>query len=109
MTIIADASAECEFRHKVGAQLFESAHHTRDLGADDWSMQTTASIGFATSLLELAATSVGYGVVVGGFVASGAGMFSGWSRKEMEASAFRDAFWGGLLGILCLCIDLYPQ
>jgi hypothetical protein len=70
-----------------------------------------AQIGLATTLLELAATSVGEGIVAGGFVAGAAGMLKGRSRKELEDSALRNAIWGGLGGMSCLCFDLllsYP-
>jgi hypothetical protein len=65
-----------------------------------------AQIGFATTLLELAATSIGEGIVAGGFAAAARGMIVGRSRKELEANTLRDGFWGGLRGISCLCIDL---
>jgi len=71
----------------------------------------SASIGSATTLLELAATSIGYGIVAVGFVTSCVGMLLGWTRKDLEADALRSAFWGGFFGTLCLCIDLllsYP-
>jgi hypothetical protein len=74
-------------------------------------MVVTAGIGPATTLLELTASSIGYGIVAGTLVVSAAGMFLGWSRKELEADALRNGFWAGLSGILCLCIDLllrYP-
>jgi hypothetical protein len=70
-----------------------------------------AQTGFATKVLELTATSIGEGVVVGGFIAAAAGMRYGRSRKEMESNALRSSFWGGAWGMFCLCIDLlmkYP-
>jgi hypothetical protein len=69
-------------------------------------MPAIAQIGPLTTLLEFAATSIGAGVIVGGFLAGGAGMLAGRTRKEMEDNALREAFRGGLVGILCLCIDL---
>jgi hypothetical protein len=66
-----------------------------------------AQIGFATTLLELAATSIGEGIVAGGFAAAASGMILGRSRKELEANTLRNGFWGGLGGISCLCIDLF--
>jgi len=70
-------------------------------------MPLVAEIGFATSLLELVATSTGEGIVAGGFVAAAAGMVVGRSRKELEGNAMRDGFWGGLGGLCCLFFDLY--
>lgn len=66
-----------------------------------------ASIGWATTLLELAATSIGYGIVAVGFVTSCAGMLLGWTRRELEAKALRSAFWGGVVGMSCLCLDWF--
>jgi hypothetical protein len=69
-------------------------------------MPAIAQIGPLTTMLGLAATAIGAGVVVGGFLAGGAGMLAGRTRKEMEANALRDVFIGGSTGILCLCFDL---
>lgn len=63
-------------------------------------------IGSLTTLLGLTATSIGAGIVVTGFVAASAGMLAGRSRPEVEGSALRSSFWGGLLGVCCLCYDL---
>ena len=70
-------------------------------------MVAIAQVGFATTLLELAATSIGEGIVAGGFAAAASGMVVGRSREELEANAMRNGFWGGLGGISCLCIDLF--
>ena len=70
-------------------------------------MVAIAQVGFATTLLELAATSIGEGIVAGGFTAAASGMVVGRSREELEANAMRNGFWGGLGGISCLCIDLF--
>jgi hypothetical protein len=69
-------------------------------------MPTAAQIGFFTSLLEVAATSIGTGIVVGGFLAAVVGMFAGRTRREMEADALRVTFYGGSVGMFCLCFDL---
>lgn len=65
-----------------------------------------AGIGFLTSLLELLATSIGAGIVVGTFGVSATGMLSGRTRREIEANALRDIFWGSMAGMLCLSCDL---
>lgn len=70
-------------------------------------MLLIAQVGFATSLLELAATSIGEGIVAGSFAAAAAGMVVGRSRGELEPNTLRNGFWGGLGGISCLCIDLF--
>lgn len=69
-------------------------------------MLSIEGIGLLTTLLGLVATSIGAGVVVAGFAAASAGMFARRSRREVEGSALRNSFWGGLLGICCLCYDL---
>jgi len=71
------------------------------------SMTPVAQIGFATTLLEIAATAIGEGIVAGGFAAAAAGMVVGRSRKELEDSAMRNGFWGALGGLSCLCLDLF--
>jgi hypothetical protein len=69
-------------------------------------MLVVAQVGPVTNALEMAAASVGAGVVVVSLVASAAGMLMGRSRKELEDNALRHVFWGGIVGMLCLCIDL---
>ena len=69
-------------------------------------MLAFAQVGFFTMLLELAATTIGAGIVVGGFIAGCVGMSAKRSRKEMEGYALRDVFLGGVLGTLCLSADL---
>jgi hypothetical protein len=50
------------------------------------SRRASAATRFATTLLELAATSVGEGIVAGGFVAAAVGMVVGRSRRELEGN-----------------------
>jgi hypothetical protein len=69
-------------------------------------MAIIAGVGLGTTLLELMATSIGFGVVIVGFAVSCAGMIFGWTRKELEADALRHVFWGGVAGMYCLCLDL---
>jgi hypothetical protein len=69
-------------------------------------MVLVGQIGFATTLLELAATSIGEGIVAGSFIAAVVGMVVGRSRKELEGNAMRNGFWGALGGMSCLCFDL---
>ena len=69
-------------------------------------MVITAGIGVVTTLLELAASSIGFGIVVISFLASCLGMLSGWTRKDWEGETLGLAFGGGLAGIFCLCLDL---
>jgi hypothetical protein len=69
-------------------------------------MTFTAQIGPATTLLELAATSIGAGIVVAGFIVASMATLSGRSRREVERNPLRDIFLGGVGGICCLTIDL---
>jgi hypothetical protein len=72
-------------------------------------MPVMAQIGLATTLLELVATSIGYGVIVSGSAAMTAGMLLGRSRKELESNALRQSLTGSLLGMFCLCYDLLSR
>ena len=65
-----------------------------------------AHIGFATSVIEAVATSVGAGILLGGYVAATGAMLRGRSRKEVESTAFRDGYIGGTFGMCCLLWDL---
>jgi hypothetical protein len=69
-------------------------------------MVLIAGIGFATTLLEVVATSIGFGLVVIGFSTSCMGFLKGRTREEVEAEALKSAFIGGVAGICCLCFDV---
>jgi hypothetical protein len=69
-------------------------------------MTFIAGIGLATTLLEVVATSIGFGLVVAGFSTSCVGFLRGRTRKEAEAEALKSAFIGGVAGICCLCFDV---
>ena len=69
-------------------------------------MVLLAGIGLATTLLEVVATSIGFGLVVAGFLTSFVGFLGRRTRKETEAEALRTAFMGGVAGIFCLCFDV---
>ncbi len=73
------------------------------------SLDLIANIGFATSVFEAVATSIGAGVVVGGFYAATGAMLSRRSRREVEGTALRDGYMGGVFGILCLLLDLLTR
>jgi hypothetical protein len=65
----------------------------------------SAHIGL-TAVLESVATAIGAGMLVSGFVMSTVGFARGRTRREIEASALRDACAGGLGGILLLLVDI---
>jgi hypothetical protein len=50
-----------------------------------------------TYFLEAAATSIGVGMVLGGFVAGGLGMVRGKSRAELEFQALQAGYASGAL------------
>jgi hypothetical protein len=65
-----------------------------------------SSIGFAGRFIEAAATAIGTGVVVGGFVGATVGMAYGWSRRQVEGNALRDGYIGALLTVAAWLIDV---
>jgi len=68
-----------------------------------------AQIGVATTLLELSATSIGAGVVVGGFIVASVATITGQTRSEVDRNSLRDVFMGGIGGMCCLLIDLITR
>jgi hypothetical protein len=62
--------------------------------------------GIFTPVIEAAATAIGAGVVVGGFAGASAGVFYGWSRKQVENHALRDGYIGA---VIVLGIWLFDQ
>jgi hypothetical protein len=65
-----------------------------------------AQIGSATGLLEAAATSVGAGMLLSGFVMAVVGFARGRARGQIEKSSLRDACAGGLFAIWLIVLDL---
>jgi hypothetical protein len=68
-----------------------------------------AQVGFGTATLEAAATAIGAGVIVVGFLAAAAGKLFGRSHKGMEERARRDVIFGGFVGTLCLSVDMLTK
>jgi len=68
--------------------------------------QALAHIGFTTTVLESVATSIGAGMLLSGFVAAATGLVRGWTRRDLEARAFRDACIGGIAACGFLILDL---
>jgi hypothetical protein len=69
-------------------------------------MTFTAQIGLATTLLELAATAIGAGIVVAGFIMASIATLTGRPRRWMDRDPLKDIFLGGTGGMCCLLIDL---
>jgi hypothetical protein len=68
-------------------------------------MLVFADAGFATALLQTVAASIAAGLVVSGFVLAGVRRISGdWI--DWKANVLSDSFWGGILGMSCLLLDL---
>jgi hypothetical protein len=68
-----------------------------------------AHIGLTTTVLESVATSIGAGMLISGFVMAAIGLALGWSRRDIEARALRDATAGGLLACGLLIFDLWMR
>lgn len=66
-----------------------------------------AAVGPFGTIFESIATAIGTGIVIGGFVGATAGMIAGWSRKQVESHALRDGYFGALLAIGGLALDLF--
>jgi hypothetical protein len=66
----------------------------------------TAYIGFMTRILESVATSVGAGMLMGGFVVGATGLILGWPRGDLEKRVLADGYVGGLFAIVLLIFDL---
>jgi hypothetical protein len=65
-----------------------------------------AQVGFTTTILESAATSVGAGMLMGGFVVGAVGLALGWPRGDLERRALRDGYVGGLVAVALMLFDL---
>lgn len=66
----------------------------------------SAHIGFATTALESAATTIGAGMLVSGFAMAVVGLARGRTRGQIEKNSLRDACAGGLFAILLVALDL---
>ena len=65
-----------------------------------------AHIGIATTALESAATSIGAGMLVSGFVMAMVGLGRGRTRGQIEKNSLRDACFGGLFAVGMIVLDL---
>jgi len=66
-----------------------------------------AQIGPATATLEVLATAVGAGALLGGVLVGVAGLAAGWSREELAKRSLTDGYLGGLAGAVTVVIDLF--
>jgi hypothetical protein len=67
--------------------------------------QLLAQIGLTTTVLESLATTIGAGMLVGGFALGIIGLFLGRSQRSLERRAFKDGYLGGLFGVGLLIVD----
>jgi hypothetical protein len=65
-----------------------------------------AHVGLATTALKSAATSIGAGMLVSGFVMAAVGLARGRTRGQIEKNSLRDACFGGLFAIGTIVLDL---
>jgi|GEM_PF-3648871 len=65
-----------------------------------------ASVGIATSAFELLATTIGSGLVVGSFAAGLLAIVLSCARSRAEQWAFNGGYFGGLLAMLGLVVDI---
>jgi hypothetical protein len=65
-----------------------------------------AHLGLTTTVLESIASSIGAGMLTGGFLMATAGFARGRKPQDVEADALRDACLGGAVGVALLILDL---
>ncbi len=58
-------------------------------------------------MIEATATSIGAGIVLGGFVMGAIGLAAGWSQENFERRVLRDGYMGGVVGSMALIVDLF--
>lgn len=64
-----------------------------------------ANAGPTTAVLEVLASAIGGGLVVGGFAGGLVAFLSGRPRCELEKAAVKGSYIGGGLGFLLLAFD----
>jgi hypothetical protein len=65
-----------------------------------------AQIGFLTALMESAATAVGAGIVLGGFLTGVVGLVAGWPRPKFDARVLVYGYFGGFAGSVAMFADI---
>lgn len=65
-----------------------------------------AQIGPLTGLLEGIATAVGAGILLGSFTMGVYGLAFGRPRQDLEERVLTDGYFGGLLGIGVVLLDV---
>lgn len=62
--------------------------------------------GKITAFLEAAATAVGVGVVLGGFIAGLVGLLSGWDRETLDLRVVKYGYAGATACVVLRLIDM---
>jgi hypothetical protein len=65
-----------------------------------------ARAGFATSVVETLAASIGAGLVVGGFAGGVISLITSGSLDRSERGALRGSYFGGAIGLFALGFDI---
>jgi hypothetical protein len=65
-----------------------------------------AHIGLMTTVLESIATSIGAGMLMGGFAFGATRFLRGWARRDLEKRALTDGYIGGFVATGLLVVDL---
>ena len=65
-----------------------------------------AAIGALTGLAESAATAIGAGMVIGGFIAGSIGTVSGWGRAELDRRVLLAGYFGGFCVVALGLLDV---
>jgi hypothetical protein len=68
-----------------------------------------AQIGFTTTVLESVASSIAAGMLMSSFAMAGIGFVRGWTRRDIEATALRNACEGGFFAVGLLAFDLLAR
>lgn len=62
-----------------------------------------------TGFLEALASSIGAGLVVGGFIGGLGSLLFGRPREESEEEALRGSYVGGVAGLALVAIDILKE
>lgn len=66
-------------------------------------------IGSLTGTAEALATTIGAGMLLGGFAAGAAGLLIGLPRQTLETHVLTWSYYGGILGVTLVVFDLIAR
>jgi hypothetical protein len=64
-----------------------------------------ASQGSVSASIEAIATTIGAGMVIGGFLAGVLGIALGWKASKTNSKAMRAAHYGGVVALIAVTLD----